>query len=125
MARVDIHRWYIRGICATAIALASMAIYCGIISAETVPFAAIVGGFILPSVGLLLLLERLSRSGIGKYLGFFFPVVVIVAVCAWALYSSRRGGDSDGASQLVTYFLECYALGLISALAWLSWSRKR
>ncbi|NLE40176.1 MAG: hypothetical protein GX621_19350 [Pirellulaceae bacterium] len=119
-----------RGIWAIIGATAAGCLYCAIQSWETAPFGVIVSPFVAPSVVLFILLEVTCSGRLPKYAGFFVPAVMVVGACYYEIWSLRceaaRQGTSDGADDLLVYFVECYVVSLCFALVFLlmGWRRK-
>ncbi len=110
-------------------AMAVACLYCAVVDMETTPFGLLVGPFVAPSVVLFLILESTSSARWPKYLGFFLPMFLIVAACFYQICSLRSQVVpqrlSDGADQMIAYFVECYAIGQYFAFGFLLCVRRR
>ncbi len=104
-------------------------IYCATVSIETILLGLIATLFISPSIFSFLFLEHFYSNRYVKFLGFFLPVIVIVALVFYqllTLHSQTSGaGVSDGTSDVLVFFVKCYAIGLCGAFALLLFRRSR
>lgn len=113
----------LRGGMAFIASAAVTCIYCATVSLETVFFGLAASLFIIPSIALFLMLERFYSKSQVKFIGFLCPTVVIVLLVSYQLIALRSqtsmDGVSDGASDILLYFIKCYAIGLCVGFAYL------
>ncbi len=123
MPAITLRKIVWRGAWAIIGAMAVACLYCAVVDMETTPFGLLVGPFVAPSVVLFLILESTSSARWPKHLGFFLPVFLIVAGHLYQICSLRSQavltGVSDGADQMIVYFVECYGIGVSFAFGFL------
>ena len=114
---------------ASAAAMAAMCLLCAMTNLETTVFGLVAGPFIVPSVILFLLLEAKGARLSYVYSGFFLPVGVLLGLCChtfWELQQLNDGkGSSDGGDGYLSYFVECYAIGVVVAFIYVRFRPRR
>ncbi len=108
-----------RACIATAVSLLASCLFCVAVNYETLALGLLVAPFVLPSVVLYLLVQRLDGSVGAKWLAFLGPAAVIAAPFVYGYCFASAEAIADGADEMLLLAIECFGIGLIASGLWI------